>query len=73
MTNEIQQESQPPQSWKTKMLITGAVLGALTGLGTAYLMVQRAEESELEISTSEGIKLGVSIFTFLRQVSKLGD
>ena len=61
------------QNWKTKILIVGAVIGALTGLGAAYLLVQQAEEEEsLRLSPGEGVKLGVSVFSFLRQVTQLG-
>ncbi len=74
MTNETVQEEQKEQSWKTKTLIIGAVIGALTGVGTAYLLIQRTDEEQgLQITPGDGMKLGVSVFSFLRQVSKLGD
>ena len=57
---------------KTKILIIGAIIGALTGLGTAYLLVQRADEEEgLKMSAGDGAKLGVSVFSFLRQISQM--
>ena len=59
-------------NWKTKVLVIGAVIGALTGLGTAYLLIQRADQDEgIKISAGEGAKLGVSVFSFLRQISQL--
>jgi hypothetical protein len=62
------------QMTKSQILLLGAVLGALTGLGAAYLLTQRVEGEEgLKISPGEGVKLGVSIFAFLRQVTQLGD
>ena len=71
MTNEHRQQE---QNWKTKTLILGGVIGALTGVGAAYLLIQRADEEKgLRISPNEGVKLGVSVFSFLRQVSKLGE
>lgn len=30
-------------SWTGRVLVVGAVLGALTGLGAAYLLIQRAK------------------------------
>ena len=64
-------EQTPADDWKTKILIIGAVLGALIGLGTAYLLIQRADEEGLKITPGEGAKLGVSVFSFLRQISQL--
>ncbi|MBC8505612.1 MAG: hypothetical protein ISR58_16000 [Anaerolineales bacterium] len=62
----------PSNDWKTKILIIGAIIGALTGLGTAYLLIQRADEEEgLKMSAGEGAKLGVSVFSFLRQISQM--
>jgi hypothetical protein len=65
---------QEPQ-WKTKALLMGGVLGALLGVGTAYLLVQRAErEGEpLSIGTGEGIRLGMLVMGMLRQVAQIGD
>jgi ABC-type Fe3+-siderophore transport system permease subunit len=61
-------------SWKVQVLAIGAVLGALTGLGAAYLLVQRAKKrgESPSLSALEGVKLGVLIFGLLRQVSMLG-
>src|SRR3972149_6024376 len=43
-------------AWKTKVLVIGAVVGALVGLGSAYLMMHNAEKSgrELKVTTGEG-------------------
>ncbi len=67
-TNE---QPQSDNNWKTRVLIIGAIVGALTGLGTAYLLVQRADEEGLTLTPGEGAKLGVSVFSFLRQISQL--
>lgn len=62
-------------SWKRKTLLVGGVLGALTGVGVAYLLVRRAEAraTELEIGPGEGIRLGLLLLGLLRQVSELGE
>jgi len=68
-----QELSQEDQNWQTRILIIGAIVGALTGLGTAYLLIQRSETDEgLTLTPGEGVKLGVSVFSFLRQISNLG-
>lgn len=60
---------------KSEILIIGAILGALTGLGAAYLLVQRATRTEDEVSltTGEGLRLGFLILGLLRSISSLGD
>jgi hypothetical protein len=62
-------------SWEVPVLAIGAVLGALTGLGAAYLLAQRSKKrgETPNLSAIEGIKLGVLIFGLLRQVSLLGS
>jgi len=71
-TNE---NGQAGKSWKGKALLAGAVLGALVGLGAAYLIIQRAEreDGEVRISPGDGVKLGVLVFGLLRQVAQLGE
>ena len=54
-------------------ILLGAILGAITGAGAGYLLSQRIEEGDdLQLSAGDGIKLGGSIITLLRQVSNLG-
>jgi hypothetical protein len=61
-------------SEKGRVLAIGALLGAVTGLATAYLLLQRSEKDgrELKISTGEGVRLGLLLLGLLRQVSELG-
>ena len=33
-------------NWKPKVLLIGTLLGALVGLGTAYLLARTAEENQ---------------------------
>ncbi len=74
MTENEELTTEDVQNFKSKVLLLGAVLGALTGLGAAYLLVQRVESDEqLKLTPGEGVKLGISIFAFLRQVTQLGD
>lgn len=59
----------------SRLLVGGALLGALIGLVAAMLLNRRAErnESESAITAGEGIKLGVLVFGLLRAISSLGD
>ncbi len=61
--------------WAGQVLAIGAVVGALTGLAGAYLLIQRAKR-RLEppnLNASEGIRLGLLVFGLLRQVALLGS
>ena len=61
-------------NWKPKVLVIGALIGALVGLGTAYLLVSRVEEEEkLEVTPAQGVKMGLAALTFLRQITQIGD
>ncbi len=62
-------------SWKIRTLILGAVVGATTGLGAAYLLTRRAEQEgeELSITSGQGLKLGLLVIGLLRQIMSLGD
>jgi len=61
--------------WKVRALVIGGILGALTGIGTAYLVVRRSETSGSppRMSTGEGLRIGLLVLGMLRQVSQLGD
>ena len=62
-------------SWAGQVLVIGAVVGALTGLAGAYLLLQRAKRraETPNLSASEGIRLGLLVFGLLRQVTLLGS
>lgn len=67
--------SQDQENWRPRVLIIGAVLGALVGVGAAYLISQQAERSgkKPEMSAGAGIRLGLLVLGLLRQVAALGD
>lgn len=66
-------ESQEKRNNTGIYIILGALLGAITGAGAGYLLTKRIEEGEeLQLTAGDGIKIGGSIITFLRQMSTLG-
>jgi hypothetical protein len=75
MGKKIQRNNNMEESWKIKTLLVGAVLGAATGLGAAYLLTRRAEQSgePLTITSGQGLKLGVLIAGVLRSILTLGE
>lgn len=62
-------------SWKMKTLLLGTVLGAVTGLGAAFLLTRRAEErgEPLAITSGEGLRIGVLIAGLLRSILMISD
>lgn len=60
---------------KNRILLAGAVIGAVTGLAAALMLTRQAERNEREtaITTGEGLKLGVLVFGLLRAIASLGE
>ncbi len=64
------------ENWKIKVLVGGAVIGALIGLGTGYLLTRTAEESGAgppEFKTTDGVRLAISTIGLVRGIVALGD
>lgn len=60
---------------KSRIILSGALLGAITGLIAALLLSRRAErnEREMALTAGEGLKLGVLVFGLLRAIAALSD
>jgi uncharacterized membrane protein len=71
--NEIVEGNQT--MWKVQTLVIGGVLGALVGLGAAFLLTKRAEQkgTPLAITPGKGVQLGVMIAGLLRSILSLGE
>lgn len=75
LTVEPNQMVELDTSWTGQVLAIGAVVGALTGLGAAYLLIQRAKKraEPPNLNAGEGVKLGILVLGLLRQVAMLGS
>ena len=62
-------------TWKNKALLIGVLLGALVGVGSALLYIRSVEDAGDEepqrIGTGEALKLGISTFSLIKQLSNL--
>ncbi len=60
---------------RSRTILAGVLIGAVTGLIAALLLNRRAvrDERSTAITAGEGLKLGVLVFGLLRAISSLGD
>ncbi len=60
-------------NWKITTMVLGGIIGALTGIGAAYLLVQRAEAEDARprLTAGEGVSLGLGVLGLLRLVANL--
>jgi hypothetical protein len=75
-TEAIEKQEEPrDNSWKVQTLVIGGIVGALTGLGAAYLLTRRAEQNgaPLSITPTKGIQLGVLLAGVVRSILNLGE
>jgi hypothetical protein len=61
--------------WQFKTLLIGGAIGALVGMGAAYLLTKRAEQNgkTLAITPGKGVQLGVMLAGLLRSILSLGE
>ncbi|MBI5293311.1 MAG: hypothetical protein HY872_15660 [Chloroflexi bacterium] len=68
-----EKEEKAELDWKTKAYLAGGVIGALAGLGAAYLYIRNIEETGREpaMDTKDAMTIGVSLVSFLRQIASI--
>jgi hypothetical protein len=62
-------------NWKTKMILAGGLIGAVTGAVAAYIVIQRAERQGIRpnLGAGDGLRLGMKVMGLLRDVTRLGE
>jgi len=63
------------ENYRTKTLITGAIIGAFAGIAAAYIMMKRSEETQRapQLTTSEGVKLGLGLLGLFKLIADTTD
>jgi hypothetical protein len=62
--------------WRGKAFVVGGVLGALLGLGAAYIYINAADQSggeAPELSPGTAVTIGLSLLALLRQVAAIAE
>ena len=64
---------QSQDNWKTQTFVIGAVVGLVSGLIAAYIIIQRAEEehSHPRLTAGDGVKMGIGLLGVLRTIADL--
>lgn len=61
-------------SWKGQVLLAGGLIGALTGLGAAYLIISKSQDRDEppRIGAGDGLRLALLLLGLVRQIGELG-
>jgi hypothetical protein len=61
--------------WRRRAFVIGGVVGALLGLGAAYIYINAAEESgeTPELTPGTAVTIGLSLLALLRQVAAIAE
>jgi hypothetical protein len=61
-------------NWQTKILVIGAIVGAVTGVLGAFILIQAAEKAETrpQLSAGDGVKVGLGVLAVMRLLTDLG-
>jgi hypothetical protein len=62
-------------NWKTRTILLGTLVGALTGATAAYILIQQAEKKNTQpkLNAGEGVKIGLGVLGLLRLVSDMAN
>jgi hypothetical protein len=66
-------ENKDLKSWKKKVIVVGAIIGAIIGVIASRMLLAEAEETDNRqaLTTQKGVKIGMLILGLLRQITNL--
>jgi hypothetical protein len=61
------------QKSKVTTMVVSGIVGAVVGVLAALIMIKQAEkqQKQIQLSPSDGVKLGLGVFTLLRLIADL--
>jgi len=60
-------------NWKIRTYVIGGLVGLIAGLGTAYMITRRAEETQQQprLTTGDSVKIGMSLASVFKMITDL--
>lgn len=73
MTDSQEVNTPAPNNWHARAYAIGGLVGALAGLGAAYMFVRAARKRATgpELPPSEVVAIGLALLALLRQIATL--
>jgi hypothetical protein len=70
-TGSAEVEAGQPLDWRAKAYVVGGLVGAIVGIGAAYLYVNAAEAQEdtPDLKPGEAVGIGLAVLGLLRQIA----
>ncbi|PKN88003.1 MAG: hypothetical protein CVU46_02480 [Chloroflexi bacterium HGW-Chloroflexi-8] len=61
--------------WKKKYILIGGIVGLVSGLFAAFVLIQRAEQRQMtpKINAGDGVKVGLGVLGVLKLIADLGE
>ncbi len=61
-------------NWQSKVMLIGAIVGAVTGVIGALILIQQAQKNNVQpqLTAGDGVKVGLGVLAVLRLLAELG-
>jgi hypothetical protein len=62
-------------NWQSKVMLIGAIVGAVAGVIGASILIQQAQKNNTQpqLSAGDGVKVGLGVLAVLRLLAELGS
>ena len=61
-------------NWQSKVMLIGAIVGAIAGVIGASILIQQAQKNNTQpqLTAGDGVKVGLGVLAVLRLLAELG-
>ena len=61
-------------NWQSKVMLIGAIVGAVAGVIGASILIQQAQKNntQIQLTAGDGVKVGLGVLAVLRLLADLG-